>query len=65
MDSIITSLIKSFIEDLRVHESCLLGDEGRGFYNLLGTLNPERVLIAAGAVGTARLAHVESRYICR
>tara|TARA_B110000503_G_scaffold127719_1_gene197791 strand:+ start:258 stop:1433 length:1176 start_codon:yes stop_codon:yes gene_type:complete len=45
-----------FIEDLRVHESCLLGDEGRGFYNLLGTLNPERVLIAAGAVGTARLA---------
>ena len=45
-----------FIEDLRVHESCLLGDEGRGFYNLLGTLNPERVLIAAGAAGTARLA---------
>ena len=45
-----------FIEDLRVHESCLLGEEGRGFYSLLGTLNPERVLIAAGAVGTARLA---------
>ena len=40
-----------FIEDLRVHESCLLGEEGRGFYSLLGTLNPERVLIAAGAVG--------------
>ena len=45
-----------FIENLRVHESCLLGEEGRGFYSLLGTLNPERVLIAAGAVGTARLA---------
>lgn len=45
-----------FIADLRVHESCLLGEEGRGFYSLLGTLNPERVLIAAGAVGTARLA---------
>jgi acyl-CoA dehydrogenase len=45
-----------FVEDLRVHESCLLGEEGRGFYSLLGTLNPERVLIAAGAVGTARLA---------
>lgn len=45
-----------FIEDLRVHQSCLLGEEGRGFYSLLETLNPERVLIAAGAVGTARLA---------
>jgi acyl-CoA dehydrogenase len=45
-----------FIEDLRVGEDCLLGEEGRGFYNLLGTLNPERVLIAAGAVGTAKLA---------
>jgi acyl-CoA dehydrogenase len=45
-----------FIEDLRVPASSLLGEEGRGFYSLLGTLNPERVLIAAGAVGTARLA---------
>ena len=45
-----------FIEDLRVPSSALLGEEGRGFYSLLGTLNPERVLIAAGAVGTARLA---------
>lgn len=45
-----------FFEELRVHESCLLGEEGRGFYSLLGTLNPERVLIAAAAVGTARLA---------
>ncbi len=45
-----------FIEDLRVPESSLLGEEGRGFYSLLGTLNPERVLIAAAAVGTARLA---------
>ena len=45
-----------FIEELRVHKSCLLGREGKGFYSLLGTLNPERVLIAAAAVGTARLA---------
>lgn len=45
-----------FIEELRVGEDCLLGEEGRGFYNLLGTLNPERMMIAAGAVGTARLA---------
>ena len=34
----------------------MLGAEGKGFYNLLGTLNPERVLVAAGAIGTARLA---------
>ncbi len=45
-----------FIEDLVVDESCLLGQEGRGFQSLLGTLNPERILIAASAVGTARLA---------
>lgn len=45
-----------FIEDLRVSEDCLLGEEGKGFYSLLGTLNPERMLVAAGAVGTARLA---------
>jgi len=45
-----------FIEELRVSESCLLGEEGKGFYSLLATLNPERVLVAAGALGTARLA---------
>lgn len=45
-----------FIENLRVSEGCLLGEEGRGFYNLMGTLNPERILIAAGAIGTGRLA---------
>lgn len=45
-----------FIDDLVVDESCLLGEEGKGFYSLLGTLNPERILVAAGAVGTARLA---------
>ncbi|MFK7731794.1 MAG: acyl-CoA dehydrogenase family protein [Pseudomonadales bacterium] len=45
-----------FIESLRVPASCLVGEEGKGFYNLMGTLNPERILIAAGAVGTAKLA---------
>ncbi len=45
-----------FIEDVRVSEDCLLGEEGKGFYNLLGTLNPERILVAAGAIGTGRLA---------
>jgi acyl-CoA dehydrogenase len=45
-----------FIDDLEVDESCLLGQEGRGFYALLETLNPERILVAAGVIGTARLA---------
>ncbi|MGI9287682.1 MAG: acyl-CoA dehydrogenase family protein [Pseudomonadales bacterium] len=45
-----------FIEDLRVGKDCLLGEEGKGFYQLMGALNPERILIAAGAIGTARLA---------
>ena len=43
-------------EDMRVPAANLLGAEGKGFYQLLGTLNPERLLVAAGAIGTARLA---------
>ena len=43
-------------DDMRVPASALLGKEGKGFYQLLGTLNPERLLVAAGAIGTARLA---------
>jgi len=44
------------IEELRVSKNCLMGEEGRGFYNMLGTLNPERILVAAGAIGTGRIA---------
>lgn len=43
-------------DNMRVPASCLLGEEGKGFYQLLGTLNPERLLVAAGAIGTGRLA---------
>ncbi|NMP14748.1 acyl-CoA dehydrogenase family protein [Thalassotalea sp. Y01] len=45
-----------FFDNVRVSKECLLGEEGKGFYHLLGTLNPERILIASGAVGTAKLA---------
>ena len=41
---------------LRIDSNCLLGEEGRGFHQLLATLNPERMLVAAGALGTAQLA---------
>lgn len=45
-----------FIDDLHVPASDLVGEEGRGFYYLLEGLNPERVLIAAEAVGLGRAA---------
>lgn len=44
------------IDDLRVPRECLLGEEGMGWYHILDTLNPERFIAAAGAVGAGRLA---------
>jgi len=44
------------IDDLKVSEVCLLGEEGKGWFHLLDTLNPERILEAAAAVGAGRLA---------
>ncbi|ODU07188.1 MAG: acyl-CoA dehydrogenase [Pseudonocardia sp. SCN 72-86] len=38
-------------DDLPVPRENLVGEEGRGFYNLLDGLNPERILVAAEAVG--------------
>jgi acyl-CoA dehydrogenase len=40
-----------FIENLEVDEFDLIGEEGKGFKYLLDGLNPERMLIAAEAVG--------------
>jgi acyl-CoA dehydrogenase len=40
-----------FIDDLRVPADTLVGEEGKGFYHLLDGLNPERVMVAAEAVG--------------
>ncbi len=40
-----------FLDDLFVPEADLVGEEGRGFRHLLDSLNPERILIAAEAVG--------------
>jgi acyl-CoA dehydrogenase len=45
-----------FIDNLRVPASDLVGGEGRGFHCLLDGLNPERILIAAEAIGIGRLA---------
>jgi len=43
-------------DDLRVSKDDLVGTEGRGFHHLLDGLNPERILIAAEAVGTGQVA---------
>ncbi len=45
-----------FIDDLRVPLSDRVGEEGRGFEYILHGFNPERVLVAAEAVGLGRAA---------
>jgi acyl-CoA dehydrogenase len=40
-----------FIDDLFIPERDRIGEEGRGFRYILHSLNPERVLIAAEAIG--------------
>lgn len=41
----------TFIDDLFIPEQDRIGDEGGGFYHLLHSLNPERILVAMEAVG--------------
>ncbi|PPJ00924.1 acyl-CoA dehydrogenase [Nocardia nova] len=45
-----------FIDDLRVPVEDRVGEEGEGFRYLLDGLNPERMLIAAEALGIGRVA---------
>jgi acyl-CoA dehydrogenase len=45
-----------FIDDLRVPVEHRIGEEGRGFSYILHGLNPERMLIAAEALGIGRVA---------
>ena len=45
-----------FIDGLKVPLEDRIGEEGKGFQYLLHGLNPERVLIAAEAIGIGRLA---------
>lgn len=45
-----------FFDGLRVPRENLIGEEGKGFHYLLHGLNPERILIAAEAVGIGRIA---------
>jgi acyl-CoA dehydrogenase len=45
-----------FFDELRVPASDVVGEVGRGFYQLLDGLNPERILIAGETVGIGRQA---------
>jgi acyl-CoA dehydrogenase len=45
-----------FIDNLRASADDLIGGEGRGFHCLLDGLNPERILVAAEAIGIGRAA---------
>lgn len=45
-----------FIDGLPVPEEDRIGEEGRGFHYLLDGINPERILVAAEAVGIGRCA---------
>jgi acyl-CoA dehydrogenase len=45
-----------FIDDLRVPLADRVGEEGRGFEYILHGFNPERILVAAEAVGLGRAA---------
>ncbi len=45
-----------FIDNLKAPASDLVGGEGKGFHCLLDGLNPERILVAAEAIGIGRAA---------
>ncbi len=45
-----------FIDNLEVPQEDLIGEEGKGFYYLLHSLNPERVLIGMEAIGIGKNA---------
>ncbi|MGN6754332.1 MAG: acyl-CoA dehydrogenase family protein [Intrasporangium sp.] len=45
-----------FLEEVRVPVENRLGEEGQGFYGLMGTFDASRILIGAGATGLSRAA---------
>lgn len=45
-----------YLDEVRVHENDLVGDENEGLHQLFDTLNTERITTAAAAAGTGRYA---------
>ena len=56
-----------FFENVRVHRSCLLGEEGHGMHQMMADLPYERMMVAIGGVAAmedgleATLAYVKER----
>ncbi len=48
------STTEVFFDDLRIPASSLIGEEGRGFRQVLDGMNAERILLAGEAIGDAR-----------
>lgn len=52
-----------FIEDLPISNEDVVGEVGRGFYQLIDGINPERIMVGAEACGIGRRAvEVATRY---
>ena len=47
---------ETFYDELPVDDWRMVGEEGRGFHHILSGLNPERILIAAEAIGIGEAA---------
>lgn len=47
---------ETFYDELPVEDWRMVGEEGRGFHHILSGINPERVLIAAEAIGIGEAA---------
>jgi citronellyl-CoA dehydrogenase len=44
-----------FFEDCRIHKSCLLGEEGQGFYQIMRSFQGERMVAAVTGVASAEM----------
>jgi acyl-CoA dehydrogenase len=60
--------VKSYelgIHDLRVPREAILGKKDSGWYHILATLNPERIMSGIGAIGCAKAAiKAAAKYAC-
>ncbi len=45
-----------YLDDVHVPAEDMIGEEGQGFYHLISGLNPERLLVAAEAIGIGQAA---------
>lgn len=56
LGSHILSSFEVVYEDVKVHKSQILGERGKGWYQIIATLNNERIVCAAICLGLARAA---------